>query len=228
MKTCGHVVIEKAAVKGTETALAVCGDIGLESGSGEEAPVTGALKGRIAEAFQRDFISGVSAYGEDYLQAAVLGYSMVPAGETPLFGPGCGFGSGCAGILAAGSSAYVYVTEGSGMSIARIADVFGRKRIVRCISSEGGGEDIIELFPGAALIICPEDWLGEADGRKAEDRRARDGSAEDSRSEDRKTLDDMITLFDPSDIRDDDSLDRHMSELAGEGFEGCAAALIVK
>ncbi len=203
MKTCGHVVLEKARAGETDAALLVCGDL-PEAAGPESTPVTGEFKGKIATAFAGDFISGVSGYGEDYLQAAVMGYSMVPTGETPLFGPAAEFGSGCAGILSAGSNAYVYVTEGSGMCIVRMADIFGKKKLVRCLSSEGG-EDVIGLSEGSVLIACPERWM-----------------------EGGPSLNDMISLFDPSDIKDDDAFDRHLSELAGEGFTGCAAALMVK
>ena len=203
MKTSGHVVLEKADVRGIPTALAVCGDLDVISGENTE-PVSGALKGRLASAFARNFVSGVSEYGEDYLQAAVFGLSVSPAGEAPLFGPGAEFGSGCAGILAAGRNAYIYVTEGSGMCILRSAEVFGRKKLIRCLSSEEGGEDVVGLQPGCLLIDCPEKWTEE------------------------RSLSELISLFDPEDIRDDDAFDRHLGELAEEGFEGCIAALLAR
>jgi hypothetical protein len=203
MKTCGHVVLEKADVRGIPTALAVCGD--LDTGSGEKTePVSGALKGRLASAFAQNFVSGVSEYGEDYLQAAVFGLSVSPAGEAPLFGPGAEFGSGCAGILAAGRSAYIYVTEGSGMCILRYAEVFGKRKLIRCLSSEEGGEDVVGLQTGSLLIACPEKWTEE------------------------QSLSEMMSLFNPEDIRDDDAFDRHLRELAEEGFEGCITALLVR
>ena len=203
MKTSGHVVLEKADVRGIPTALAVCGDLDVISGENTE-PVSGALKGRLASAFARNFVSGVSEYGEDYLQAAVFGLSVSPAGEAPLFGPGAEFGSGCAGILAAGRNAYIYVTEGSGMCILRSAEVFGRRKLIRCLSSEEGGEDVVGLHPGCLLIACPEKWTEE------------------------RSLSELISLFDPEDIRDDDAFDRHLGELAEEGFEGCIAALLAR
>ena len=203
MKTSGHVVLEKADVRGIPTALAVCGDLDVISGENTE-PVSGALKGRLASAFARNFVSGVSEYGEDYLQAAVFGLSVSPAGEAPLFGPGAEFGSGCAGILAAGRNAYIYVTEGSGMCILRSAEVFGRRKLIRCLSSEEGGEDVVGLQPGCLLIACSEKWTEE------------------------RSLSELISLFDPEDIRDDDAFDRHLGELAEEGFEGCIAALLAR
>ena len=203
MKTSGHVVLEKADVRGIPTALAVCGDLDVISGENTE-PVSGALKGRLASAFAQNFVSGVSEYGEDYLQAAVFGLSVSPAGEAPLFGPGAEFGSGCAGILAAGRNAYIYVTEGSGMCILRSAEVFGRRKLIRCLSSEEGGEDVVGLQPGCLLIACPEKWTEE------------------------RSLSELISLFDPEDIRDDDAFDRHLGELAEEGFEGCIAALLAR
>ena len=203
MKNSEHVDLEKADVRGIPTALAVCGDLDTESGEKTE-PVSGALKGRLASAFAQNFVSGVSEYGEDYLQAAVFGLSVSPAGEAPLFGPGAEFGSGCAGILAAGRNAYIYVTEGSGMCILRSAEVFGRRKLIRCISSEEGGEDVVGLQPGCLLIACPEKWTEE------------------------RSLSELISLFDPEDIRDDDAFDRHLGELAEEGFEGCIAALLAR
>ena len=203
MKTSGHVVLEKADVRGIPTALAVCGDLDVISGENTE-PVSGALKGRLASAFAQNFVSGVSEYGEDYLQAAVFGLSVSPAGEAPLFGPGAEFGSGCAGILAAGRNAYIYVTEGSGMCILRSAEVFGRRKLIRCLSSEEGGEDVVGLQPGCLLIACSEKWTEE------------------------RSLSELISLFDPEDIRDDDAFDRHLGELEEEGFEGCIAALLAR
>lgn len=208
MKTDGHVVLEKAEVYGIPAALAVCGDLSASVSGDVTEPVTGALKGRLASYFAQDFVSGVSRYGEDYLQAAVFGASLSPAGGTPLLGPGSEFGTGCAGILAAGKSAYIYVSEGSGMCIVRSADVFGRRRLIRCLSSENGGEDVTELAPGQLLMACPEAWM-------------------DDNTPDRR-ISGMIGLFDPDDIRDDEAFDRRLNELAGEGFEGCAAALIMR
>ena len=214
MKNSGHVVLEKADVRGIPTALAVCGDLDTESGEKTE-PVSGALKGRLASAFAQNFVSGVSEYGEDYLQAAVFGLSVSPAGEAPLFGPGAEFGSGCAGILAAGRNAYIYVTEGSGMCILRSADVFGRRKLIRCLSSEEGGEDVVGLQPGCVLIACPEKWTEEYISDHPDDPAVR-------------PLSEMAALFDPDDIRNDDAFDRHLGELAEEGFEGCVAALLVR
>lgn len=212
MKTEGHVVLEKAVVKGISTCMAVCGDIkahGPESDDVRSPGVSGKDKGVLASFFQNEFVSGISKYGEDYLSASAFGYSLSPAGKSPLIGPGAEFGTGCAGILAAGASAYVYVTEGSGMCIVRLATVFGKKKFVRVISSDEGGEDVIDLANGSVLIACPESWIGEQ-------------LAEKSR------INDIIYLFDPDDIISDDAFDKRLNELIGEGFTGCMAALAYK
>ncbi len=218
MKTGGHVVLEKAAVKEVKTALAVCGDLaGVRPGTDAEA-VSGRDKGALASFFQNDFTDGILRYGEDYLSAAAFGYSLSSAGEDPVIGPGCTFGTGCAGILAAGSSAYVWTTEGSGMCIVRLARVFGRVRFVRCISSFEGGEDVLELAPGSVIAACPECWTSEY-AKECEDPGV-DGKM--------PVLDDYISLFDPDEITSDEAFDRRLAELKGEGFDGCIVALAVR
>jgi len=202
MKTCGHVVVEKAVVKGINASLLVCGDVSPQG----NAAVTGRLKGGLASFFQKNFVKGIYEYGEDFLQAAVFNYSMSPAGKAPLIGPGSEFGSGCSGILAAGKYAYVYVNEGSGMCIVRLADVFGKRKFVRVLSSSSGGEEIMDLYEGALIMAIPESWM--------------DGS--------QRVLDDYKGLFDPAGISSDKNFDRHLYELANEGFKGCAAALLVR
>lgn len=213
-KQSGHVVLEKAVIKGIPAAMAVCGDlpyICLEEGI---KPVTGESKGALAGFFLRDFTCGISDYGADYLQAAVFGFSTSPAGFSPVLGPGSEFGSGAAGILASGENAYVYVTEGSGMCIVRIADVFGKKRFVKCLSPEFGGEDVISLSAGSVLIACPEKWADEV---------LLQGENSTGRAQE-----DLLTVFNVNDISGDESLDRRIGEIAGEGFEGCIVALAVK
>ena len=199
-------MLEKADVRGICAAMAICGD--LPSGEKKEgaSAVTGELKGSLALFFSKDFIGGISKYGADYLQAAVFGFSTSPAGCTPVLGPGSEFGTGSAGILAAGSNAYVYVSEGSGMCIVRTASVFGKKKFVKCLSSEFGGEDVLALDEGTVLIACPEKWADEA----------------------LLNAEDLISALDVTDISGDDSFDRHIGELAGDRFEGCIAALAVK
>ncbi len=215
-KTIGHIVLEKADVRGTCAAMAICGDLPTDDKEESSVSVTGELKGSLALFFSKDFVSGISKYGADYLQAAVFGFSVSPSAETPLIGPGCEFGSGCAGILAAGGTAYVYVTEGSGMCIVRTALVFGKKKFVKCLSPEFGGEDILLLDEGTVLIACPEKWADElllADEPFPDENRPRWS---------------VINAFDVTDISGDDAFDRHLKELAGEMFEGCIAALAVK
>ena len=207
----GHVVLEKAVIKGIPAAMAVCGDlpyIPIEEGV---KPVTGESKGALAGFFLRDFTEGVKAYGEDYLQAAVFAFSTSPAGKEIAFGPGLEFGTGSAGILAAGENAYVYSGEGSGMCIVRLAEVFGKKKFVKCISQKFGGEDVIGLGEGCVVLVCPEKWADEIlIGSSAEERDA------------------FIAALNPCDISDDDSLDRHLREIAGDSSGGCLAALLVK
>ena len=210
-KTIGHVVLEKADVAGTCAAMAICGDLpgaGLQT---EGSAVTGELKGSLALFFSKEFVGGVSKYGADYLQAAVFGFSTSPAGSVPLLGPGSEFGTGSAGILAAGENAYAYVTEGSGMCIVRSAQVFGKKKFVKAISSEYGGEDVLKLDEGSILIACPEKWADE--------------TLVNTLDEDREEI---FGALDPGEISGDDSFDRHIREIAGDDFAGCICALAVK
>ncbi len=203
-KTTGHVVLEKAKVGDISAAMAICGDLpGIDAG--EAKVVTGELKGSLALFFSKDFVGGISGYGADYLQAAVFGFSTSPAGKAPLLGPGSEFGTGSAGILAAGDNAYVYVTEGSGMCIVRSAEVFGKKKFVKCLSQEFGGEDLISLSEGCVIICCVEKW-----------------------ADDVLFSADVVAALDASDIPGDDSLDRHLKEIAGDAFEGCMSVLMVK
>ena len=210
-KTTGHVVLEKADVRGICAAMAICGDLSFPEGEKNDSAVTGELKGSLALFFSKDFVGGVSKYGADYLQAAVFGFSTSPAGTAPVIGPGSEFGTGSAGILAAGENAYVYVTEGSGMCIVRTAQVFGKKKFVKCISQEFGGEDVLSLEEGCALIACPEKWADEVLLAATGDE-----------------LDSIMAVLDATDISSDESLDRHIGELAGDDFDGCICALLVK
>ena len=211
MKTEGHIVLEKASVNGSDAFFSVCGDLDAFRTPDTPSP-SGRLKGELASCFQSSFLNGIKKYGDDYLQAFVMGYTVAPAGNAPLIGTGCEFGSGCAGIAACGDNAYIYVTEGSGMCIARLTTVFGKKQFVRVLSSSGG-EDIIGIPSGSVIIACPETWTKEYF-------RENGGNG--------KVLDDVISVFDPGDIASDEAFDRHMRELEGEGFKGCAAALMVK
>lgn len=210
-KTTGHVVLEKADAGGICAAMAICGDLPVSGEKENAGLVTGELKGSLALFFTGDFVGGISKYGADFLQAAVFGFSTSPAGKAPMLGPGSEFGSGSAGILAAGENAYVYVTEGSGMCIVRTAEVFGKKKFVKCLSQEFGGEDVIVLFSETVILACPEKWADEvllnASGKEAES---------------------IMSVLDTSDIADDDSFDRHLREIAGEDFSGCIGALAVK
>ncbi len=218
-------MLEKADVRGICAAMAICGD--LPSGEKKEgmSAVTGELKGSLALFFSKDFVGGISKYGADYLQAAVFGFSTSPAGCTPVLGPGSEFGTGSAGILAAGSNAYVYVSEGSGMCIVRTASVFGKKKFVKCLSSEFGGEDVLALEAGTVLIACPETWAGTiGDGSLGPwflDQENRPQWSLENRPQ-------WSEVLDVNDISSDDSFDRHIKELAGDRFEGCIAALAVK
>jgi hypothetical protein len=210
-KTTGHVVLEKADVRGICAAMAICGDLSFPEGERKAFAVTGELKGSLALFFSKDFVGGISKYGADYLQAAVFGFSTSPAGKAPIIGPGSEFGTGSAGILAAGENAYVYVTEGSGMCIVRTAQVFGKKKFVKCISQEFGGEDVLSPEEGCALIACPEKWADDF---------LLSASGEE--------LERVMAVLDATDISSDESLDRHIGELAGDDFDGCICALLVK
>jgi hypothetical protein len=94
------------------------------------------------------------------------------------------------------------------MCIVRTANVFGKRKFVKCISSEFGGEDVTALDTGTVLIACPEKWADEV---------LLGGDMES-----------VTEALDVTDISGDDSFDRHLKELAGEGFEGCIAAVAVK
>lgn len=203
MKKSGHVVLEKADVCGVEAMMAVCGDLGMPSGEAFGAPVTGELKGKLATWFSHIFLNGIKKYGEDYLQAAVMAGTMSPAAESPVIGPGCEFGTGCAGMLACGHCAYVWAGEGSGMCVLRSADVLGKKKMVRALSSETGGEDILEITDDVVLLICPEDMSDDIIH----------GSS-------------MLTGV--CDISDDASFDRYLGRMAEGEKAGCIAALLVK
>ena len=204
-------MLENADVGGICAAMAICGDLPVSGEKENAGLVTGELKGSLALFFSKDFVGGISRYGADFLQAAVFGFSTSPTGKAPVIGPGSEFGSGCAGILAAGENAYVYVTEGSGMCIVRIASVFGKKKFVKCISQEYGGEDLLSLEEGCALIACPEKWADEALLKASGD-----------------DLESMMAVLDASDISSDESLDRHIGELAGDDFDGCICVLLAK
>ena len=200
------MVLEKAVIKGIPAAMAVCGDLPYIPCEEGVKPVTGESKGALAGFFLREFTDGVKEYGADYLQAAVFAFTTSPAGKETVIGPGSEFGSGSAGILAAGEHAYVYACEGSGMCIVRSAYVFGKKKFVKCISQEYGGEDVLGLDEGSVIIACPEKWADEILLNSPE----------------------YIEALDASDIPNDESLDRHLKEIAGDDFDGCLAALLIK
>ncbi len=208
-KTDGHVVLEKAVVKGINASLLVAGDLSA-SGEDPHAHVTGELKGIIANGFQKDFLDGVREYGVDYLQAYTFGATLSPVSESPLLGPGCEFGTGSAGILACEGNAYVWTSEASGMCIVRIFSLFGKNRISKCVSSEVGGDDVIKLSAGDVLIACPEFWTDNILYSVSE-------------SEDSFRI--LSELVSGGQIGGDGMFDRVLRELAGDGFKGCIAAL---
>ena len=208
-KTAGHVVLEKAVVKGINASLLVAGDIPVP-GADPSAIVSGEVKGRIAAGFQRDFVNGIMEYGEDYLQAYVFGSTLAPVSESSVLGPGSEFGTGSAGILACGENAYVWTSEGSGMCIVRIFSLFGKSRVSKSLSSEVGGDDVIKLSPGDVLMACPENWT------------------EDllyCLSDDKDMFRILWELVKNGEIPDDKTMDRVLREIAGDSFNGCLAAL---
>ena len=106
-------------------------------------------------------------------------------------------------MLACGHCAYVWAGEGSGMCVLRCADVLGKKKMVRALSSETGGEDILEITDDGVLLICPEDMSDDIIH----------GSS-------------MLTGI--CDISDDASFDRYLGRMAEGEKAGCIAALLAK
>jgi len=198
------VVLEKAAVKGKNVFYTLCGDIPeMKDGNGKSV-VNGGVTGRLAAAFHTRILSAASEHGADKLYD--IARTPSPDGGPVLAGEGVCFGSGCAGILAVSESAYVWTSENSGMCVIRISEVLGKRRIIRCVSSEVGGEEPVGLAPGTILIACPETWAAGAE----------------------ETLRALLDAFVSGEIRDDVYFDRVLGEVAGESFEGCMSVLAVK
>ncbi|MBO4610196.1 MAG: hypothetical protein J5696_10055 [Lachnospiraceae bacterium] len=212
IKKCGHIVLEKAGVKGNNVFYTVCGDLDEMTDEGNVPFINGRTRGKLASGFQREIIGGISRYGEDHL----FTLSEKPASDddgNPLTGPEMNFGSGCAGIFAVSENAYVWTQEGSGMCVIRISEVLGKSRVIKCLSSEIGGDTTVALAPGSILAVCPEEWADE--------------QLLPEKKTDNAFLS-LISVFSAGDIRDDAFFDRVLGELTDDDFKGCMAALAVK
>lgn len=211
-KNCGHIVLEKAALKGNNVLYTVCGDLDEMADDAGMPLLGGRSKGELASGFQQKILSGISKYGEDHI-FSLTKKTFYGSDGNAIAGPDMKFGSGCAGIVAAGSNAYVWVTEKSGMCVIRIAEVFGKAGAVKSLSSEIGGDALIGLTSESVLIICPEDW---ADMQMRPDRK-----------KDNAFLT-LMNVFKAGEIRDDAFFDKVLGEITDEAFKGCMAALAVK
>ena len=212
VKNCGHIVLEKAAVKGNNVFYTVCGDLDEAKDASGMDMLDGRSKGELVSGFQRVILDGISKYGEDHI-FSLSEKTFYDCDGKVLAGPDMSFGSGCAGMLAAGNNAYVWASEGSGMCIIRISEVLGACRVIKSISSEIGGETQIALSPGSVLIACPEEWA--------------DIQLLPEKKKDNAFLS-LMSVFRAGEIRDDAFFDKVLGEIADEEFKGCMAALAVK
>ena len=212
IKKGGHIVLEKAAVKGNNVFYTVCGDLDEMKDSAGMPVINGRSKGELASGFQSDILGAVSKTGEDCI-FSLPGKTFYGTCGKPLTGPEMTFGSGCAGILAVGESAYVWTAEKSGMCIVRISEILGKSRASKCLSSDIGGDTVTAIMPGSILIACPEKW---ADEQLLPEKKTDNAF---------RTL---ISVFASGEIRDDAFFDRVLGELADETFKGCMAALAVR
>lgn len=212
VKTGGHIVLEKAVVKGNNVFYTVCGDLDEMKDAAGLPVMNGRSKGVLASGFHHEMIGAISKKGADCIFSMSEKTFYNSEGQ-PLAGAEMNFGSGCAGILAAGEGAYVWTQEGSGMCVIRIAEVLGKSRIIKCLSSDVGGDTTVSIMPGTILAVCPEDW---ADAQLLPERKNDNAFAT------------LLSVFSSGEIRDDAFFDRVLGEIADEDFKGCMAALAVK
>ena len=212
VKTGGHIVLEKAAVKGNNVFYTACGDLEEMKDEAGKPVMNGRSKGELASGFHHEIMGAISKHGTDCI-FSVSEKTFYNSEGKPLTGPGMDFGSGCAGILAAGENAYVWTGEGSGMCVIRITEVLGKSRVIKSLSSEIGGDTTVGLAPGSILMVCPEDW---ADSQLLPEKKTDNAFLS------------LISVFSAGDIRDDAFFDRVLGELTDDDFKGCMAALAVK
>ena len=212
VKTGGHIVLEKAAVKGNNVFYTACGDLDEMKDASGVPVMSGRSKGELASGFHNEIMGMISKQGEDCI-FSLPEKTFYNSGGRVLAGPDMDFGSGCAGILAVGESAYVWTQEDSGMCVIRIAEVLGKSRIIKCLSSDVGGDTTVSVAPGSILAVCPEDW---ADKQLLPERKKDNAFVT------------LLSVFSSGEIRDDAFFDRVLGELTDDEFKGCMAALAVK
>ncbi|MBO4882422.1 MAG: hypothetical protein J5570_02790 [Lachnospiraceae bacterium] len=212
VKTCGHIVLEKAAVKGNNVFYTAAGDLDELKDAAGRPVMNGRSTGELASGFHHEIMGEVSKEGADCI-FSLSGKTFYNSGGIILAGPDMNFGSGCAGILAVSENAYVWTQEGSGMCVIRITEVLGKSRIIKCLTSEIGGDTTVGLAPGSILAVCPEDW---ADAQLLPERKNDNAFAT------------LLSVLSSGDIRDDAYFDRVLGELADDTFKGCMAVLAVR
>lgn len=212
VKTCGHIVLEKAAVKGNNVFYTAAGDLDEMKDAEGRPVVSGRSVGELASGFHHEIMEEVSKKGADCV-FSLPGKLFAGSAGIVSAGPDMSFGSGCAGILAVSGNSYVWTQEGSGMCVIRITEVLGKSRIIKCLSSEIGGDTTVGLAPGSILAVCPEDWA--------------DAQLLPERKEDNAFVS-LLSVFSSGDIRDDAFFDRVLAELTDDTFKGCMAVLAVR
>ena len=212
VKTCGHIVLEKAAVKGNNVFYTAAGDLDEMKDAEGRPVVSGRSVGELASGFHHEIVEEVSKKGADCVFSLPGKLFAGSAGKAPA-GPDMSFGSGCAGILACGENAYVWTSEGSGMCIIRISEVLGKSRVIKCLSSEIGGDSVVSVSDNSFLIACPESW---ADEQLLPERKTDNAFTS------------LISVLASGDLRDDEFFDRVLGELTDGSFKGSIAALAVK
>ena len=212
VKTRGHIVLEKAAVKGNNVFYTAAGDLDELKDAAGRPVMNGRSKGELASGFQHEIMDEVSKKGADCI-FSLTEKTFYNSERKALAGPDMSFGSGCAGILAVSENAYVWTREGSGMCVIRITEVLGKSRIIKCLSSEIGGDTAVTLAPGSILAVCPEDW---ADSQLLPERKNDNAFVT------------LLSVLSSGDIRDDAFFDRVLGELADDTFKGCMAVLAVR
>ncbi|MBP5471489.1 MAG: hypothetical protein J6Y12_02340 [Lachnospiraceae bacterium] len=212
VKTSGHIVLEKAAVKENNVFYTAAGDLEEMKDDEGRPAVSGRSVGELASGFHHEIMEEVSKKGGDCI-FSLPGKTFYNSERKVLLGPDMSFGSGCAGILAVSGNSYVWTQEGSGMCVIRITEVLGKSRIIKCLSSEIGGDTTVGLAPGSVLAVCPEDWA--------------DKQLLPERKEDNAFVS-LLSVFSSGDIRDDAFFDRVLAELTDDTFKGCMAVLAVR
>ncbi len=212
VKNGGHIVLEKAAVKGNNVFYTAAGDLEEMNEPAGMPVMNGRSKGELASGFHHVIMDEISRAGADCIFSLPGKTFYTPDGRA-LTGPEMSFGSGCAGILACGENSYVWTSEGSGMCIIRISEILGKSRVIKCLSSETGGDAVVSVSDNSFLIACPESW---ADVQLLPEKKKDNAFTS------------LISVLSSGDIRDDAFFDRVLGEVADGSFKGCMAALAVQ